>query len=223
MCFTKTVYNWGETALERFPELRDNIMSVVTHGSFEIVDLKWISECLGMQIRLTVDPSIYENVRDNSIPNLPRDCIFGPTSPQLVHLYYSWTQSVADPSHVFGHYDALHPCSDPDLRHHYLAGDVTELNLKAASRQAFVTYIIYIIHMIQTWVLPVLSYIIYIHNNIHINIYTYIYNFRGSFAVLVFFPNMFSRHVWGWCCECARRFAGQDIGCNGEYTGCMYT
>ena len=111
MCFTKTVYNRGETALERFPELRDKIMSVVEHGSFEIVDLKWISECLGMQIRLTVDPSIYENVRDHSFPNLPRDCIFGPTSPQLVHLYYSWTQSVADPAHVFGHYDALPPCT----------------------------------------------------------------------------------------------------------------
>ena len=44
----------GEMALQRFPHMRPRILEVQKTPAFEVRDLRWIADCLGFAIRLSM-------------------------------------------------------------------------------------------------------------------------------------------------------------------------
>lgn len=100
--------NLGESALQWFPEAKSDIMRVLDEQSFEISDLRWISPCLDIAIRISIKANDLEEIR-NHFPDFLADCIYGP-GPVRSHLFYSWDTSI-DGKNRFGHYNLLAPKS----------------------------------------------------------------------------------------------------------------
>ena len=93
-------------ALDMFPEKKVRIETVQREGSFELVDISWISDTIGQTLRVSIKQESYSRVMEHC-PDIPVDMVFG-QGPVSVHMLFSWQLSSCG-SNVFGHFDLLVP------------------------------------------------------------------------------------------------------------------
>ena len=118
--------NLGQTTLERFPELKEDVDRVLKEQSFLVEDLAWIAPCLGTAIRVSVESSTWVALRQLG-HECERDCFFGSGSISA-HLYYSWI--TVEGGRKVGHYDLLQPANAYNLFCVQLAADVTRRGMR---------------------------------------------------------------------------------------------
>lgn len=107
-----SMFSLGEIALQQFPSIQQRILQVWKESSFEVEDLRWIAECMGGTIRLSMGSDTYKAIVDTQgSENIKMDAVYGAGKP-LAHLYFRYTPAVHE-KRAFGHFDVLVECATP--------------------------------------------------------------------------------------------------------------